>query len=257
MILRKRVALEGVQLDEIASAIAIQSIDLPPPHETIQAANRMGGFGQRMTSQHWETREVNVTYAIDLPKTQMAERHEIYEAVNKWALQLGWLTVGTLPNWRIYIDKVIIPSAGDMWNWTSKYQITFRAYNVPFWQDRTPTVAKSSVVASGGATLAVPGTAPTPIDVEIRNRSGVAINQIKVSAGGKTIQLKKLNLSGSGTLKISHGTDGLMQITADGASAYSKFTGDDDLIVTPGNRYVSFVAERACEMTASVYGRYI
>ena len=49
MILSRRVALGGVQLDEIHEAIVIRSIDPGVPNETINAVERMGGAGQRIT----------------------------------------------------------------------------------------------------------------------------------------------------------------------------------------------------------------
>ena len=63
MILSRRVALGGVQLDEIHERIVIRSVDTSVPHEDVQAVNRMGGWGQRMTGNHWETLEVTVNAA--------------------------------------------------------------------------------------------------------------------------------------------------------------------------------------------------
>jgi hypothetical protein len=94
------------------------------------------------------------------------------------------------------------------------------------------------------------------MDISFRNRSGMAINNFQVSAGGHTIRLSSLGLGGSSTLKISHGTDGLLRITADGVSVYSKYRGSDDLYVEPGNVAVDFGADRAGVLTAQCYGRW-
>ena len=66
MILSKRVALGGVQLDEIHESIVIRSIDPGVPDETVQTTSRMGGAGQRITGSHWETLEVAVNFAINV-----------------------------------------------------------------------------------------------------------------------------------------------------------------------------------------------
>lgn len=256
MILSKRVALGGVQLDEIHERIVIRRIDPGVPYETTDTVDRMGGVGQRVTGQHWETLEVNVTYAIDVQKREMQLRREIFDAVNAWALKKGWLTVNWLPNRRFYVDKVVLPGSGDMWQWLNEYTITFRAYNIPFWQDELPAQAAGGIASSGRVWVPVGGNMKSVMDISFRNRSGMTINNFQVSAGGNTIRLSSLGLGGSSTLKISHGTDGLLRITADGVSVYSKYRGSDDLYVEPGNVAVDFAADRAGVLTAQCYGRW-
>lgn len=256
MILSKRVALGGQQLDELHERIVIRSVDPGVPHENIESVNRMGGSGQRITGAHWETLDVTVGFAIDIPKYNMAERRAVFESVTAWALRKGWLTVNWLPNRRLYVDKVIIPNSGDLWDWTSEYTITFRAYNVPFWQDEQPTQAVSGTVSSGTLQLAVGGNMPSPLEITFRNRSGMTIDNFTVSAGGKTQQLTNLGLGGTATLQFRHGTDGLLRITAGGANVYGKMSGHDDIVVNPGNVSVSFSADRAGTFTVQSYGRW-
>lgn len=257
MILSRRIALNGNQLDEIHERVAILSIDTSIPNETVQTVSLMGGYGQRVTAQHWETMEVTVTYGIDVPKTEMETRRAIYEAVNAWARQMGWLTVSYMPGRRLYVDKVVYPSSGDMRQWTNEYPITFRAYNVPFWQDEQPAQAVSEIRSSGRLMLSVGGDVKTPVNIRFENKSGMSIATIQISAGGNTIKLQNLNLSGSGVMEITHTETGLLKITADGTSAYHKYSGSDDLMVNPGNVYVDFSASRAGIWKASAYGRYI
>ena len=256
MILSKRVALGGVQLDELYEQIVIRRIDPGVPYEEVDAVNRMGGVGQRVTGQHWETLEVNITYAIDVPKREMALRRQIFDAVNAWAMRKGWLTVNWLPGRRFYVDKVVLPGSGDMWQWTAEYTITFRAYNVPFWQDELPAQAASGTVSSGRVWVPVSGNMRTVMDASFRNMSGMVINNLWIQAGGNRITLSDLGLGGSSTLQISHGTDGILRITAGGASVYNKYTGADDLYVNPGNVAVDFSADRAGILTAQAYGRW-
>lgn len=257
MILSKRVALGGVQLDELHDAIVIRSIDPGVPKESISAVSRMGGWGQRMTGQHWDTLEVSVTYAIDIPKREMILRRQVFEAVTAWALKKGWLTVNWMEGRRFWVDKVIIPGSGDLWNWTDEYTIVFRAYNVPFWQDELPANAVSNTAASGRVWIQVGGNMPTVLDATFQNRSGMTINNLWVQAAGRRITLANLGLGGSSTLTISHGTDGLLQIKIGSTSVYSKYTGADDLIVNPGNVAVDYSADRAGTLTVQSYGRWV
>ena len=257
MILTRRAALGGVQLDELHERIVIRSINPGVPNESIQATARMGGAGQRMTSQHWNQLDVSISYAIDVPRRELELRRQIFEMVNAWALRKGWLTISYLPNRRMYVDKVVVPGSGDLWNWTDEFTITFRAYNVPFWQDEMPTQTQIDLAAGGSGTVEVGGNVESPLDVTFRNRSGMTVNNFSIQAGGHNIRLTGLGLSGSGTLAISHGTDGLLRITADGRSVYDKYTGSDDLTVSPGQCWFSFSADRAGRLTVQSYGRYV
>lgn len=257
MILSKRVALDGVQLDEIHEAVVVRGIDQGTANESLAAVARMGGYGQRMTSQHYNTLDVTVRYAIDVPKRQMALRKEIMDAVNSWALKKGWLTVNWMEGRRVFVDHVTIPNGGDPWDWTDDYAITFRAYNVPFWQDDTASQAKSGTTAKGRVWLTANGNMKTPLDISFKNMSGMTINNFSVSTGGKSISLTNLGLSGSGTLDITHGTDGLLRMKIGNTSVYEKYTGADDLLLEPGNNSIDFTAARAGVVTASCIGRWI
>ncbi len=257
MILSKRVALGGVQLDELHDAIVIRSIDPGVPKESISAVSRMGGWGQRMTGQHWDTLEVSVTYAIDIPKHNLAVRRQIFDAVNAWALRKGWLTVNWMEGRRFWVDKVIIPGSGDLWGWTDDYTIVFRAYNVPFWQDELPAQVASGTAASGRVTIQVSGNMPSVLDATFQNKSGMTINNFWVQANGQRITLSSLGLGGSGTLTINHGTDGLLKIRIGSISVYQKYTGADDLIVSPGSVAVDFGADRAGQLIVQSYGRWV
>ena len=257
MILSKRVALGGVQLDELHERIVILSVDPGVPNETIQATPRMGDVGQRMTSQHWNQLDVSVTYGIDVPKTNMALRREIFDAVNTWALRRGWLTTNEMPNRRMYVEKVVVPGSGDLWKWTAQFTVVFRAYNVPFWQDELPAQAVSGTTASGRIWLAAGGNIGSVLDVSFRNMSGMTINNFWVQANGNRITLSSLGLGGSSTLAISHGTDGLLRITAGGSSVYNRYSGADDLYVNPGSVAVDFAADRAGILTVQDYGRWV
>ena len=257
MILSKRAALNGVQLDELHERIVILSVDPGVPNETIQATPRMGGVGQRVTSQHWNQIEASVTFGIDVPKENMALRREIFDAVNTWALRRGWLTTNEMPNRRLYVDKVVVPGSGDLWEWTAQFTVVFRAYNVPFWTDEAPAQVAGGIAASGRVVIPVGGNTGSVLDVSFRNRSNMTINNFWVQADGNRITLSNLGLGGSSTLNIHHGVDGLLRIEADGASVYHKYSGADDLYVNPGSVAVDYAADRAGTLTVTNYGRWI
>ncbi len=257
MILSKRAALGGVQLDELHESIVIQRVDPGTPQRNISAVAMMGGAGQRITGDHWETLDIIVEFGINLPKRQMELRRQVFEMVTAWALRGGWLTVNWMPNRRVWVDRVELPNGGDMWEWTNTYTITFRAYSVPFWQDEMPAQTVHQLITSGSVSIEVGGNVQSVLDVSFQNRSGMTINNFRVSAGGNTLILSSLGLGGSETLNISHGTDGLLRITAGGRSVLDRRTGADDLYVLPGTNAVTIQSDRAGTLTVRSYGRYV
>ena len=256
MILSRRAALDGVQLDEVHQKVVIRSIDPGISKQNITAVDRMGGAGQRVTGEHWSTIDATVTFAINVPKREMELRRQIFDAVISWAMGGKWLTFNNMPDRRLYVDKVVLPSSGDLWNWQAEYTITFRAYNVPFWQQAEPVVVKKANITKGSVVIDVGGTAESVLDITFKNISGKEITNFKVTVDGKALTLNGVKLGGTETLKITHGTDGLLKITAGNRNVYAIYTGDDDLTVKPGKRTVTIEATRAGELTLTSYGRF-
>lgn len=260
MILSRRVALNGLQLDELYGRIVIRGVETGVPDESIKGVNLMGGAGQRVASQHWETMEVTVRFAIDVPKTDLITRRRIWEDVCSWAMggEGGWLTVNYLLGRRFFVDKAVLSAPGDLREWTDEYTITFRAYHIPFWQDEIPAKVTATNSTGGTMTLRVGGMFPTVADVDFTNTSGSTMSTFSITAGGNTISLTGLALADDETLKIHHGTDGILRITEGGRNAYGKQStgGANDLYVNPGNVTVAVAAQQAGNLTVSAIGRY-
>lgn len=260
MILSRRVALNGAQLDELYERIVIRRIETGVPRESIQAVNLMGGAGQRVTANHWETLDVSVNFAISVHKDDLITRRRIWENVCSWAMsgEKGWLTVNYMPDRRFFVDKVILPAPGDLREWMNEYTIIFRAYHIPFWQDAFPAEVKATSSAGGTMTLQVGGQFQTVVDAEFKNTSGSSMSTFSITAGGKTIALTGLALANNETLKIHHGTDGILRITEGGRNAYGKQStgGASDLTVNPGAVTVVVAAGQTGNLTVSAIGRY-
>lgn len=262
MILSRRVSLGNVHLDEIDDAVVIRGVDTGVAHENVNAVNRMGGFGQRMTQQHWEALEVGVTFAIDVNKRDLARRREVFDKVMAWASQKAWLRTTSQPGKRMRVDKTIFPSAGDLRDWTNEYTITFRAYGVPFWQEVSPAGMEVESIREGGITFEVGGTVPTVADVTAQNISGQTINTMTITVGGNSFIFEKLALAGGETLFISHRSDGVLQLRAgtegNTRSVFSLRTpaSADDLVCGPGTVSVDIVSQRAVRLTVTAAGRF-
>ena len=261
MILAHRAALNGTQLDSLDSRINIKAIEEGAGKESISAVSTAGGAGQRITGRHRETLDVVVKFSI----TEMADlqaRETVLEAVNKWAAGGGVLTVNYKSGRELKVVCVQCPGAGDAYEWTTVYAITFRAYGVPYWTESTATSGTDSGT-SGSVSLTVNGSAETVAEISFKNTSGSTVDTFTVTAGSSVIAFTSLGLANNETLEIDH--DGkLIRIRIKGTggtyrSAMAKRTAAsaDDLYLTPGSRTVSYTAGGAGSFTASVKGRFM
>lgn len=258
MILSRRIALNGEYLDELHERIVIRGISPGDINETISATSRMGGFGQRITGEHFDTMDIVLTFAILVPKDDLITRRQIYEDACKWARQCGWLTVNYMPDRRLWVDKALIQGSGDMRDWNNEYTITFRAYSVPFWQDVIPNYISKTNVSSGSFRINIPGHFRTVAEVDFKNTSGSSISAFSITTGSSTIALTDFSLANNATLSIYHENNGILRILNGSTSAYDKRTGAsaDDLYVDPGAEYVTLSAGGAGTLKVSVRGRY-
>ena len=265
MILSRRVALNNVYLDEQDPRIVIRSVKPGTPKETISAVSKFGGYGQRISSHHYDMLETVVTWAMDIPKRELAERRSVWDKVAAWAMKTGWLETSEAPEKQMYVDHTVLDSHGDLWDWTGDYTITFRSYHVPFWQAKQES---SLVVYTGNNVITVPefdvpGNIETVFDVTVADRSGMENNNITVQTGGSKLEFSGLNMGGGGIMEINHGTDGILRVynaAIDGNPSMMdkmKLSSDDDLYVSPGKNVLKITADRGVWVSFRCRGRWL
>jgi len=256
MRLSHRVALNGVQLDSIDNRILVQGVEEAAGKDQISTVSLFGGSGERITNQHRDSLDVTVRFSINIKKTDMQARNDVFERVCAWAAGGGWLTLNYKAGRRLNVICAQLPAAGDMWNWTNVYAIVFRACGVPYWQQD----AQNSIRANGSTItrqIGVGGSATTVLDITFRCNSGTC-STFRVVAGSSMIELTGLSLSAGQTLTIDHTAEGLLRIMAGGVSALSKRTAasSDDLYVNPGTVTVTVTTQGSGTLTISCAGRY-
>ena len=260
MILKRRVSLNGVQLDSLDERILISGIDEGAGKESITAVSNAAGAGQRVTAMRRDTLDVTVRFTMAIKNDDMAGRSELLEKVNAWAAKGGWLRVDHRPNRRLQVMLAQAPGAGDMFAWTNEFTLTFRAYSVPYWEDETEVSVTSATAASGSMNITVPGSAETVADVTVENRSGRTINGVVVTVGGKKMTFASLGLGGTATLTIDHVRNNklfYMRAKVGSTSVMAKRTGADDFRISQGLNAIAFSADRAVRVTVKVRGRYL
>lgn len=257
MILTRRAALGKKQLDEEHEAIVIRGTEPGRTEKKIGTAQRMNGFGSRITNRSYNMVEAKIIFAINIKKHDLAARREAFDAACAWALRKGWLTLTENPGRRLYVQEIVLPEAGDLWDWTKEYTIGLQAYDVPYWQDAEPEQVVSKTISKGSLTVPVNGHVNTVLDATFENKSGKTINKMELTADGNKFTFTGLGLGKNDTLTISHGTNGILQIKIGDTSVLAKRKGADDLIMRPGSRTVTLDAERAGKLTLTAAGRYV
>ena len=261
MILKRRVALGGVQLDELDERIIISGIDEAAGRDTITAVANAAGVGQRITGRRRDTLDVTVKFQMAIKNGDMEARETLLEKVNGWAADGGWLTVGHRPDRRLNVVLAQPPGSGDMFSWSNEFTMVFRAYSVPYWEDSKAVTITGKTASTGNFGLEVPGNVQTVAGLKIENMSGKTINKITLTVDGNSMEFNGLNMAGNAVLTIDHvqKSEGLFYFRAriGSTSVMAKRTGANDFYARPGSRTVSFTADRAVRVTASVRGRYL
>lgn len=264
MRLKHRVSFNSVYLDQLDDRILVTGYDEQAANYSLQTVSLAGG-GQRVTADRRESLEVNVRFALRIKPNLMADRGELFQKVAAWAaVGPAYLRMNAHPGMRLYARCVKLPSAGDLMDWTSEYTITFRAMEVPYWQDSEATTL---ITVNGkkqiNRNVNIPGTAETVADVEFKITSGT-LAKFTITAGDSKIVLQNLDMSAGETLVISHyHYTGYIRIRIKNASgSYRSAMGartpesSDDLVVKPGARAISVTAATAGNLSVSCYGRY-
>jgi hypothetical protein len=263
MILRRRVALNGQQLDELDDRIVISGIEDRNGTEQITAQDMIGLAGQRVTEVRRVTKDVAVRFRIWATKDQMAAREAVLEKVNAWAYSAyggGYLTMSHKPGRRLRVLLAQAPGAGEIYNWTDEFTVLFRAYTVPYWEDSAETSTFSASSTGGEFYLTVPGNTVTVPTVTVANMSGATISGVNLTMGGKTMSFSNLGLGGGQSLVIDHEDTGkiyYLRARIGDTSVLRRRTGADDFVMAPGSNKIAFAASRAVRVTVAVRGRYL
>lgn len=258
MQLAHRAALNGVQLDDIDPRIIIKGIEEGAGRESVGSVSLGSADGTRITGKRRDYVEAQVRYSINIRRDDLQSRSDVFEAVNAWAAAGGYLTVNYKSGRRLYCDEVVLPGAGDLYKRTNEYTITFRAHELPYWQQDPAQSVQTGTGTSASGTILAAGSARTVCDAELKNMSGANIASATITVNGHSMSFSDLGLGADETLKISHNDRGVLSIKIGTRSVMAKRSDGsaDDLFADPGNNGFSFSAQRACRLTVSCRGRY-
>lgn len=270
MQLMHRVALAGVQLDEVDRRVIVQGVRCAGGKTSVSAVSLYGRDGQRVTSSQRDTMDIEVSFGLLIRKNDMAARAALLEAINTWAAQAlkenggAWLTVNYKEGRQAHVYLEAPAEEGDLKDWDNTFRITFRAYGVPYWQETSPASFESRAGIGVSELVTVGGNVRTVASARLDNISGSMINTCSVTVGDYTMHFVDLALDGDEALVIDHTAEGRLRIRIRNTagkyrSALAKRTpgSADDFYLTPGDHIASFTAQRACTLTVTACGRYL
>lgn len=264
---RSSLALNGIELHSIDAAIYVRGVDEASPSRNILAGAKGTGEGQFVNKISRQYRDISVRFAIWATKYQIARRAEIVQRVNAWAAPGGILTVNYRDGQQMRV-KCTQLAAMKTDDWNEEYQISFRAYEVPYWEN-TDRTQISVTTASQYAYLNYPGSAEGKLSFTGSNTSGYACNRIIIgTVDGNNNFLTKFDLSSldlvnNETIVADYDERDILRIrirnsVGEYRSALGRRTPDssDDIRLKYGSNKLSIWSHQSLAWNIYTYGRF-
>ena len=256
---RISVALNGIELHSIDGAIVLQGVDEAAPNWNITAGNRAGNSGQHLNGIEKRYRDVTVSFAI-AEKSDLIRRADIIQQVCAWAAAGGDLTVSYRDRQKLRVVCAALPAVKTLTKWAEAYSITFRAYQVPFWESMDEESATISAGTSGSATLRLQETGGGKASFEATNGSGSTVDSVTISANGKTMTFASLGLANGEKLIGDYDGKDIQRLRILNGSTYrsvlDKRTGADDILLNYGENTISVTSGAALSWKIYTFGRW-
>lgn len=259
MFLRFDACLNGVSFADLDPAIVLRDIIELPPVESKETYQRALHSGMMVGGMTRESLSVQLVFMVR--EYDISARARLMDKVAQWVGNGGWLTINSRPGQRLYVRPDEMPSMSSSLKWTDDMYMTLTAYESPFWEAETAaTLAITTSATTINGYLKPVGTYPTAyVSCYITNTGSAALTQLNVRTPRSSIQLTGLNVPNGKTVSIGYSDDGILMITANGASALANRTASsaDDLIATcNANNTVSATANVTIKATFTSRGRY-
>lgn len=219
--------LNGINFADIDERLLILNVNHDPPgYQTSKntIANKNGSW---LGMKRKDVAKVTISFEIHVYLTD--ERQEVLQRVIAWARDGGTLQLNDRPGQILNCVCDEFPSISSVKDWTAPLSIVFCAYALPYWQDETATIVSLSGSNASGQ-VDVPGNGgDSNVDVTITPRG--TLTSIRLSAGATYIELSGINVASGRQLVISHDSNQILHITANGVSLLANRTGQssDDL----------------------------
>ncbi len=263
MITRYSVWMNNKGLQDIDESIYIKDIREKEPKQQAITAARAWGDGLRLL--RLQRKSLSVDVRFEIRERDPARRRDICSRIRSWARE-GYLTTSDRPGQRLYVVCDRLPTVDSALRWTRDIEMTFTAYDVPYWEAITPakcTVTAQTPFGDGQVrdtvTMRMVGDVASPLDATIT--AAGKINFLRVALGdGQTITLEDLGMKSGDVLTISHDSRGILALKKNGESVLNKRTAKsyDELMISPNESVtIALRADAVCTGVFSVRGRCV
>ena len=251
---RYEVWLNNIALSSLDPKILILDIRYATPPITNSGYTLAGRHGSYLYRRYAEKSSVNVQFAIRAYDT--AERQAVCAEVAKWAKNGGLLQCSDRLGQRLRCICEAFPAINGVLSWTDTLQMTFTAFNLPFWEEELEkTLTLTGTSASG--TLYVPGSVDGAL-IEASIKANAALSSVNLTANGKTLSLTGLSVASGQTINITYDNALIQSIKVGSTSLLNKRTGADDLVAKCGeNNALSMSADASVNATFKVRGLWL
>lgn len=252
MITRYKAWIDNVALHELDNAIYITDIKEKTPKINAVTAAKPSGGGLHLLRLRRDSLSISIRFAIRA--YDIATRKRIMTKVRRWAHE-GYLTINDRPGQRLWVVCEKPPAVESALKWTAETEVTFTAYESPWWEGDTPSTASCSGT-SGHAVLNNPGDSQSFLDASIT--PSAALTTLTVRANGQALDFTGLSISAGSKIEISHEHNGILTVKAGSTSllAFRTAKSADDILLDVGKTTVNFTADADCNVTFSTWGRY-
>ena len=243
--------VDGIPLSAVDNDLVVSSINEGAVSMNPTASSLGRSWGQHLDLMEMRSKDITLTFVAAKPR-DLERRATLIDALIRWAAGEHKIKLSYKPDRYLLATCVTFPQIQDLYKWTNALTVTWRAYDVPFWQADQSSKVSTTVSASSSRSQFVSnvGTAETPLRVAYTPTE--SLHEIYISDGSNTIGINGLNISAGTALSIDVDSADRLVVTAGGTSFLSNVTTDsaDLLMVKPGGTTFSVYADAAgtCSM---------
>lgn len=237
MISRYEAWLNDAALSDIDPRIYVYDITYNAPETERTTDAKAGVHGVRIGKSYIRSNSVTIGFEVRAYSTRL--RQEIIQQVFAWAREGGWLRTSDRPYQRLRVVCDAFPVAQSVMKWLDVLDVTFTAYEWPFWEEISPeqtsiTTEQTSTLVSGS--LYCPGSFEAPMEVTIVPTEGT-MTEFSVAGNGMSMSFSGISALVNSAVKIGYTEDRhILTATLNNVSILDKRTAAsvDDMILKPG-----------------------
>lgn len=259
--MKYNVTLDGISLAHATEAAPVRIMDVIElqPARTTTMQERLGAPGSALLRDHLNSRQVRVQFAILTDNYQ--KRTAALSDITAWAMSGRLLQLADRPDQQLRVLCMDPPLTMSKRKWTDLCEVTFTAYDVPFWEDAFPVCVYSSGVTDAELVIFPTGNVrQVPLCFSVTPTSS-PLTKLSITVNGAEMAFSGLAVPSGKTLGIAY-EEGVLT---------AKWTNDEGLAVpclrwrsgaeylpinTRQNNSVHITADTACDVTLSARGWY-